>query len=173
MRVFGWAAGGVIAVVVLAAAGWGMLHPAGHPPATLVGKPAPQLVVSAFDGSTLRLSDLLGRPVVVNFWASWCAPCRLEDPALQAAARAHAGQVQFLGVAYKDSADAARAYAAESPHPYPLGSAEGGVPPGFGVTGPPETYFIDAQGVVAARFLGPLDGQALGRYLALIGVRAS
>src|SRR5205823_6001403 len=83
------------------------------------------------------------------------------------AARAHSGQVQFLGVDYKDSLDAARAYAAEQPHPYPLGSALGGVPNGFSVTGPPETYFIDSHGVVAARFLGPLDGQALARYLAL------
>jgi cytochrome c biogenesis protein CcmG, thiol:disulfide interchange protein DsbE len=170
VRFLGWVAGGLVAAVLLAAAGWGMLHPAGNPPATLIGKPAPELVVSAFDGSTLRLSDLRGRPVVVNFWASWCAPCRLEDPALQAAARAHAGQVQFLGVTYKDSLDAARAYAADSPHPYPLGSAEGGVPSGFGVTGPPETYFIDPQGVVAARFLGPLDGQSLDHYLELIGV---
>lgn len=170
MRLVGWAAGGLLAAVVLAAAGWGMLHPAGNPPATLVGKPAPELVVGAFDGSTLRLSELRGQPVVVNFWASWCAPCRIEDPALQAAARAHSGQVQFLGVDYKDSLDAARAYAAEQPHPYPLGSALGGVPNGFSVTGPPETYFIDSHGVVAARFLGPLDGQALARYLALIGV---
>ena len=170
MRLLGWTAGGVVAVVLLAAAGWGMLHPAGNPSASLVGRPAPDLVVSAFDGSTIRLSDLRGRPVVINFWASWCAPCRLEDPALQAAARADAGRVQFLGVTFKDSEDAARAYAAESPHPYPLGSARGGVPAGFGVTGPPETYFVDAQGLVAARFLGPLDEPSLGRYLALIGV---
>ena len=170
MRLLGWGAGAVVAALLLAAAGWGMLHPAGAPTASLVGKPAPELVVQAFDGGTLRLSDLRGQPVVLNFWASWCSPCRLEDPSLQDAARAHAGRVQFLGVAYRDSAAAARAYAAETRHPYPLGDAVGGVPRGFAVTGPPETLFIDARGTVAARFLGPLDTAALGRYLALVGV---
>lgn len=173
MRALGWVAGGLAAALVLAAAGWGMLHPAGSPTPSLVGRPAPELVVSAFDGSTVRLSDLRGRPVVVNFWASWCAPCRVEDPALQEAARAHTGQVQFLGVAYKDSEATARAYAAATHHPYPLGSPRGGIPSALGVTAPPETYFIDARGIVAARFLGPLDGQALDRYLQLVGVGAS
>jgi cytochrome c biogenesis protein CcmG/thiol:disulfide interchange protein DsbE len=170
MRTLGWVPGGLAAAVLLAAAGWGMLHPAGSPTANLVGKPAPELVVQGFDGTTVRLSELHGRPVVLNFWASWCVPCRVEDPALQGAARAYAGQVQFLGVAFKDSDAAARAYAAETRHPYPVGDAVGGVPGGFAVTGPPETLFIDARGTVAARFLGPLDGPALGRYLALVGV---
>jgi len=170
MTRLGWAAAGVVAALVLAAAGWGMLHPAGNPPSSLVGKPAPDLVVQAFDGSTVRLSDLRGTPVVLNFWASWCSTCRQEDGALQSAARAHAGQVQFLGVTFKDSEDAARAYAVAEPHPYPLGSARGGVPAGFAVAGPPETYFIDAHGNVAARFLGPLDEQSLALYLQLIGV---
>ena len=170
MRLLGWGAGAALAAVLLVAAGWGMLHPAGSPAASLVGKPAPELVVQAFDGTTVRLSDLRGRPVVLNFWASWCAPCRVEDPTLQGAARAHAGQVQFLGVAFKDADATARAYAAETRHPYPVGDALGGVPGGFAVSGPPETLFIDARGTVAARFLGPLDAAALGRYLALVGV---
>jgi hypothetical protein len=75
-------------------------------------------------------------------------------------------------VAFKDSEPAARAYAAETRHPYPVGDAVGGVPGRFAVTGPPETLFIDARGMVAARFLGPLDGTALDRYLALVGVGA-
>ncbi len=173
MRLLGWGAAGLGAALLLVAAGWGMLHPAGNPPASLVGKPAPELVVQAFDGSTIRLSDLRGEAVVINFWASWCEECRIEDPVLQSAARAYAGQVQFLGVAFNDSVAAAHAYAAGSPHPYPPGSAQGGVPSGSGVTGPPETYYVDARGLVTARFLGPLDAQALGRYLQLVGVPAA
>lgn len=169
MRLIGWGAGLSAAALLLVAAGWGMLHPQGSPAASLVGRPAPALVLRAFDGQTVSLESLRGKPVVLNFWASWCAPCRQEDPALQAAARDH-GQVAFLGVAFKDSGSAARAYAAETRHPYPLGEAVGGNVAGFGVTGPPETFFIDANGLVAARFVGPVDGQVMSRYLQLVGV---
>jgi cytochrome c biogenesis protein CcmG, thiol:disulfide interchange protein DsbE len=167
--VLGWAAAAAVLGVLVAAAGWGMVH-AAKPSAQLVGRPAPQLVVRAFDGSTLRLSDLRGRPVVLNFWASWCAPCRQEDPALQAAAREHAGQVQFVGVDVQDSDTAARAYEAATGHPYPVGSLLSGDASAFGVTAPPTTVFVDGGGVVAARFAGPLDGQVLARYLQLVGV---
>ena len=168
MRYAAWGAVGAVAALLLAAAGWGLAHPQGSPAASLVGRPAPPLVVRSFDGATVSLSDLRGRPVVLNFWASWCAPCRQEDPSLQAAARSHAA-VAFLGVAFKDSGSAARAYAAETKHPYPLGEAVSGDLTRFGVTGPPETFFISPDGLVAARFVGPLDEQVLGRYLQLVG----
>lgn len=168
MRVLGWGATLLVAGVLLAAAGWGLLHPQGAATADVVGRPAPPLVVQSFDGPTVSLSDLRGRPVVLNFWASWCGPCRQEDPALQQAARDHAG-VAFLGVAIKDSDSAARSYAQETHHPYPLGSAVSGDPARFGVNAPPETVFIDANGLVAARFVGPLDSSVLTRYLQLVG----
>lgn len=170
MRVFGWGAVAALATLLLAAAGWGMAHPQGSPAASIVGRPAPSLVVRSFDGQTVSLDALRGRPVVLNFWASWCAPCRQEDPALQAAARSHQ-DVAFLGVAFKDSGSSARAYADETHHPYPLGEPVGGDAAGFGVTGPPETFFIDAAGLVAARFTGPVDAQVIDRYLQLVGVR--
>ena len=166
----GWALVAAALAVVLSAAGWGMAH-AARPSAQLVGRPAPGLTVRAFDGSTVSLAGLRGRPVVLNFWASWCAPCRQEDPSLQAAARAHSGEVAFLGVDIQDSEAAARTYEASARHPYPVGEAVAGGPSDFGVTGPPETVFIDASGVVAARFTGPLDDSSLARYLQLVGVR--
>lgn len=168
MRLLGWGAGLAVAALLVAAAGWGMLHPQGTTSSDLIGRPAPALVVRAFDGTTVSLADLRGRPVVLNFWASWCAPCRQEDPSLQQAAREH-GRVAFLGVAFKDSDSSARAYANETQHPYPVGEAVAGDPSRFGVTGPPETFFIDPNGLVAARFVGPLDGSLLSRYLQLVG----
>ncbi len=168
MRVLGWVAGLGVAAIILAGAGWGMLHPQRPQAADLIGRPAPALVLKAFDGSTVSLASLRGRPVVVNFWASWCGPCRQEDPALQQAAREHAS-VAFLGVNIKDSESAARAYADETRHPYPVGPAVSGDPSRFGVTSPPETLFIDANGLVAARFVGPLDATVLSRYLQLVG----
>jgi cytochrome c biogenesis protein CcmG/thiol:disulfide interchange protein DsbE len=168
MRLAGWGAGLAIAALLLVGAGWGMLHPQGTPASDLIGRPAPPLVVRAFDGSTVSLAGLRGRPVVLNFWASWCAPCRQEDPSLQQAARDHA-TVAFVGVAFKDSSSAARAYADETHHPYPLGEAVSGDVGHYGVTGPPETFFIDANGLVAARFVGPVDGGVMARYLQLVG----
>lgn len=169
-RTLGWGAVAALVTLVLAAAGWGMQH-ALTPSAQAVGRPAPDLVVRTFDGSTVRLADLRGRPVVLNFWASWCAPCRQEDPALQAAARDHKGAVTFVGVAIKDSDAAARAYESSALHPYPVGEAISGDPAAFGVTGPPETVFIDSSGIVTARFTGPVNDQVLGRYLQLVGVQ--
>ena len=168
MRLLGWGAGLAVAVVLLAAAGWGMLHPQGTPGSDLIGRPAPPLVVRSFDGSTVSLAGFKGRPVVLNFWASWCGPCRQEDPSLQQAARDHTS-VAFVGVAFKDSTSAARAYAEETHHPYPVGEVVSGDPSRFGVTGPPETFFIDANGLVVARFVGPVDQSVITRYLQLLG----
>ncbi len=171
LRRLGWAAGAAAIAVILAAAGWGMAHPATPIPAAAAGQAAPELVVRSFDGATIRLSELRGRPVVLNFWASWCVPCRQEDPALRTAARAHAGQVTFLGVDIKDSGAAARAYEQSARHPYPVGDAVSGGAADFGVTAPPETVFIDASGRLAGKFVGPLDDRTLARYLELVGVR--
>src|SRR6266567_7932686 len=110
LRVAGWLTGGLLAVSVLTAAGWGMLHAARTAPGNLVGKPAPGMTIASLDGPELSLSSLRGTPVVVNFWASWCVPCRLEAPVLNAAARESAGRVQFIGVDIQDSDGAARSY---------------------------------------------------------------
>jgi cytochrome c biogenesis protein CcmG/thiol:disulfide interchange protein DsbE len=170
-RAIAWtaaAAGGAILVVALA---WGLLHPANPTTGAVVGKPAPEIEVIALSGdATVRLSDLRGRPVVLNFWASWCAPCRQEAPALTRAAQTLASRVAFLGVDFADSAPAARAYLAQARYPYPVGTAVDGIPAEYGVTSPPVTYFIDRHGVVVAHFSGPLDLSSIQRYLQLAGV---
>jgi cytochrome c biogenesis protein CcmG, thiol:disulfide interchange protein DsbE len=167
-----WAGAGLAAVLLIAALAWGLAHPAGAPPGSVLGRPAPDLAVEGLDGGQqVRLSELRGHPVVLNFWASWCAPCRQEEGALKAAAQRWEGTVAFLGVDIQDSAQAARAYQAEVRYPYPVGQPPGGVPAAYGVTAPPETFFIDSQGIVVARFLGPLDTGLIDRYLQLAGVR--
>lgn len=171
-RTAAWIAGAVAAVLVLAALGWGLLHPSGGTSTTtVVGRAAPDLEMRTLDGQTVRLSDYAGRPVVLNFWASWCAPCRQEEGTLKQAAARWEGKVQFLGVDFRDSSEAARATQERAQYPYPVGPATNGAPQSYGVASPPETYFLDAGHTVVARFLGPLDPQALDRHLQLMGVR--
>lgn len=164
----GWGAAGAASALILAALAWGLAHPA-EQGSGLVGRPAPELAITAPDGSVVRLSQLRGRPVVLNFWASWCVPCRQEGPLLQQAAGRHS-DVAFLGADIQDSEAAARAFAREVGVTYPSGPVASGSPASFGVSAPPETFFIDSGGRVAARFTGPLDAGALTRYLGLLGV---
>ncbi len=165
-----WGAAGLAAVLLLAALGWGLVHPAGRQAEAVLGRPAPDVVVQSFEGAQVSLVGLRGRPVVLNFWASWCQPCRQEEGPLKDAAQRWVGTVAFLGVNTQDSESSARAYLTRARYPYPVGPPVSGVPPAYGVKAPPETFFIDANGIVVARFLGPLDGALIDRYLQLVGI---
>ena len=162
-----WIAGGLAAGTVLASLGWGLLHAAQQQPSSLVGSQIPDLTIQDLDGSLINLRALKGTPLVVNFWASWCVPCRQEAPVLPAAARRMAG-AQFIGVDIQDTDSAARAYEAEIKSPYPVGPAVHGSYRDFGVTAPPETFFVDRHGIVQSRIIGPVDSQRMEVYLAEI-----
>ncbi len=128
-------------------------------------RPAPTFTLQLFDGGTLRLADQRGRVVVVNFWASWCPPCREEAPELQAASQAHR-DVTFVGVNVWDADSAAREFLRTYGISYPNGpDPNGRVLIEFGVTGIPETYFIDSQGRLARRWIGPVTAQGLARLI--------
>lgn len=170
-RRLAWGAAGLAAVILLASLAWGLAHPAGGQSETVLGRPAPDIVIQSLDGGHVSLAALRGRPVVLNFWASWCGPCRQEEGALKSAAQRWAGTVAFLGVNIQDSLDAARTYQSQARYPYPVGQPVSQVPDAYGVRGPPVTFFIDSQGVAAARFLGPLDSGLIDRYLELVGVK--
>ena len=169
LGLLGWGAGGAVVAILLAALGWGLAHPATSS-AGVVGKPAPTLAIQSLDGGTVSLAELRGHPVVLNFWASWCPPCRQESPVLKQAADAHPGTVTFLGADIQDSDEAARAFLHEAGAGYAAGPLNSGSAAGWGVRSPPETFFIDAGGRVVARFTGPMDQQVLARYLGLLGV---
>jgi len=150
-------------VLFLALAGtfwWGMQREnAGEVPSVFIGRAAPAVGEAALPGVP-GVTDLTeGRVTVVNFWASWCQPCRAEAPALEAFA---AEGVKIYGVNYKDTPEKAAAFLAEVGNPYVgMVSDAGRMALDWGVYGVPETYVIDGEGKVVLRFAGPITKDAL------------
>lgn len=154
-----------VAWVALRAMGGGEL---GQDP---FGRAAPGFELPMLDGTgTLALSDLRGSPVVLNFWASWCGPCKDEAPVLAAAERTwRARGVRFLGVDTTDARQAGREFERSFGIGYPSVMDEtGDLSTAYGVLGFPETFFIDAKGTIVAKYVGPLDARSLDSYLASI-----
>lgn len=145
---------------------WGLQHAAlANPP--VLGKTAPRLAIEAQAGEQVRVWELQGKPVVLNFWASWCTACVQELPVLSNASAMHPG-VAFVGADNQDTPGGFTSFEQRHPHLYPAGPIVDGTYQSFGVAGLPVTFFIDAQGRVAASFAGPLDAPTLDHYLALI-----
>ena len=138
----------------------------------LIGQPAPSWTYTTLDGEQLSSADLAGRPYVVNFWASWCAPCVDEHPVLATAWDEHADELAIIGVLYSDSAANAQSFLARYGRPgYPtLLDESGALAIDFGVVGPPETFFVDADGIVRDKQTGPLTTETMDSRLASIGV---
>jgi cytochrome c biogenesis protein CcmG/thiol:disulfide interchange protein DsbE len=142
-------------------------------PSPLIGKPMPAFDLVALDGSDISSADLAGRPMVVNFWASWCIPaCVDEHPVLLDTQAQLGDEVQLVGILYHDQpADAREFLVRYGDGGWPNGDdSSGAVPRAFGVLGPPETFFVDADGIVRAKHYGPLTEADMATNLALIGV---
>jgi cytochrome c biogenesis protein CcmG, thiol:disulfide interchange protein DsbE len=156
----------VLGSVLMLSLAWGLQHAAlSNPP--LLGNSAPHLAIQPDTGPQVRVWDLKGRPVVVNFWASWCTTCVQELGVLKDAAAANPG-VAFVGADNQDTQSGFQAFERQHPHPYPAGPIVVGSYRSYGVAGLPVTFFIDSRGVVADSFSGPLDARTLDHYLGLI-----
>jgi cytochrome c biogenesis protein CcmG, thiol:disulfide interchange protein DsbE len=130
-------------------------------------RPAAQFRLETLDGAPVSLSDLEGKVVLVDFWASWCAPCREEAPILRQVYQEYADRpVEFVGINIWDRRDEAVRYVDAFQMPYPNGIDESGsIAIDYGVRGIPEKYFIDTQGVVRQKFVGPMRADALREAL--------
>ncbi|MDP9467924.1 MAG: TlpA family protein disulfide reductase [Chloroflexota bacterium] len=166
-----WYAAAAIAPLFLLAA-WGLVllaRPAA-PSLARIGEPAPAFVVADLDGNPLRLEDLRGRPVIVNFWASWCGPCVEEFPLLLNASTAHREDgLAVIGIVLRDRSEAARAFMARMGATWPAAMDPGeAVATRYGIIGPPDTFFIDRNGIVVGRQIGQLSAADLERGLSQI-----
>jgi len=129
---------------------------------------APDFSLGLFDGSTFTLSDALktGKPVVVNFWASWCGPCADEAPLLQDAARRNADRFTFVGVDVQDQDSDAQTFLRKYAVSYPNGSGNAGpISIQYGMRGVPETYFIAPDGHLVRKW-NTLTAADLEQFLA-------
>lgn len=124
--------------------------------------------LASLDGTeTLNLEDYRGKVVMLDFWSSWCPPCRVEAPILSQVYREYDGlPVEFIGIAIWDDAQAISAFADEFAVPYPLVvDVKGRVALDYGVSGIPEKFFIDETGALQRSFVGPMSPEALRNIL--------
>ena len=155
------------ALAVLALLAYGFRTDSRYIPSPLIGRPAPPFTLPLFDGNVLRLEDLRGRVVFVNFWASWCVPCREEAPVLEAASRTYRTRaVVFMGINVQDKESDARAFLDEFGITYTNGIDHGNkIAVDYGVYGIPETFIIDRAGRIAYKQTGAMTSAAIAAKL--------
>ena len=159
-----WLLAGLAAAVAVVAVG--VLAPRGERPESTSGQVLRFTLPRLDDPSRTVSLEPGGRPVVVNFWASWCVPCRREMPALEAVSSRLAGRVSFLGVNHQDGRRAALELVAETGISYPSGyDPDGRVARELGLFGMPTTFFVDGEGRIVGQRTGELSRAELERSI--------
>ncbi|MCC7367638.1 MAG: TlpA family protein disulfide reductase [Chloroflexi bacterium] len=129
-------------------------------------RPAPTFSLPLFEGGDFSLGAQRGKPVLINFWASWCIPCEDEAAALEAASRTYQDRVVFIGVNVQDTDPLARGFLKRFGVSYPNGrDVSGSISVEYGMSGVPETYFVDRSGMLVRKWQGPLDEARIRQFL--------
>lgn len=138
-----------------------------------VGQAASDFQVVGPDGATIRLSQFKGRPVWINFWASWCAPCRAEFPDMDEVYKRHqANGLVLLAVSFQERPEDVIAYLERAQPSFTIGiDPPGAVASQYRVLGLPTHIFVDAEGIIRDIRVGPMNQQLMREKLASIGVK--
>lgn len=131
-------------------------------PSASSDRPAPDFTLADLDGNPVSLSHFRGQPVVINFWTTWCPPCRTEMPYLIEAYEQEQGEVVFLAISVDEPASAVRRFAEEYDMPFTVLLDEGGkVAADYGVRGIPVTFFISGDGEIVVRYAGQMSPRTI------------
>ncbi len=161
-----------LAIAVLIAFGflsllvWGMLNKepiTGLSGVTMINRPAPDFTLTTFEGNTISLQSLRGKPLVINFWASWCPPCKIEAPLIERTWRAYKERgLIFIGVNIQDRKADALNYIRQFNITYPNGPDPAGeITIDYGVSGLPVTFFVSRKGEIVRRWVGAIEKSVL------------
>jgi peroxiredoxin len=146
--------------------GGGSTAPGALPPAPAIGHPAPDFKLTAVNGEAFSLAELRGMPVVLNFWATWCPPCREELPELQAASERLTGQVAIVGVNQAEDPERVRGFVSDLGLTFEMPLDERAVvSQEYRVRSLPTTFFIDRSGVIRRMQIGPVTEATLAQFL--------
>jgi cytochrome c biogenesis protein CcmG/thiol:disulfide interchange protein DsbE len=150
----------VVPLLILLAVGFG--HDPRAVPSVLTGRAAPDFSLTSLTGEKTRLSDLRGKPVLINFWSTWCEPCKVEHALLKQAVAAYGDRVHFVGVIYEDEPAKVHEYLAARPlgftqlvDPQSLTAID------YGVAGVPESFFVDRRGLIQHKEAGALTAELI------------
>jgi cytochrome c biogenesis protein CcmG/thiol:disulfide interchange protein DsbE len=138
----------------------------------ITGSSAPNFELLSISGEKVQLTQFLGKPVIVNFWASWCIPCKNEMPILEDMFEKRTPGIILLGINYEEPRELVRNFISELKISFPvLLDPDGKVSDQYYLRGYPTTYFIDSEGVLRAIHVGELKEADISNYLSMMGVK--
>ncbi len=163
----------LLVVVILVGGAWMLYDQLKQPEADTAGTPASNFTVYDEDGNKVQLSDYAGKPVVLNFWASWCGPCKMEMPDFQEVYEAMGNEVQFLMINLTDgkqeTVEKASAFLSEKGYTFPVFfDQDSDAANTYRIYSIPTTFFIDAHGNIVAQATGAMDRETLQRGIDMI-----